>query len=89
MLQGKAIRERSEQFRSASTARQVRAALVSSVDGRISIAILWLVGIGLVVLLSQGNEYSSFQNVLGSYSAFALARELTSTPAIMRINEQR
>jgi hypothetical protein len=67
----------------------VRAALVSSQAGKISVAILWLVGAALIVLLYQGNEYSSLQNVFGSYATFSLARELTSLRAVMALGEKR
>jgi hypothetical protein len=89
MLQGSSIRQRRAQLLAARTAGQVRAAMVSTLPGKISVTMLWLVGIALIVLLFQGNEVSTLQNVFGSYGSFALARELSSLRAVINLSDKK
>ncbi len=51
LLQNISLRRHAVQFQSAKSALQVRAALVSSVPGKVSVALLWLSGLFLILLL--------------------------------------
>lgn len=75
LLQNIALRRHASQFKSASTALQVRAVLVSSVPGKISVALLWVVGLAQILLLLNGGQYATIQTVVGSYAVFSLVRE--------------
>jgi hypothetical protein len=74
-LQNIALRRHTSQFQSANSALQVRAVLVSSVPGKISVVLLWAVGLALILMLFYGGQYATIQTVAGSYAVFSLVRE--------------
>jgi phage-related holin len=75
LLQNIVLRRYSSQFQSANTALQVRAVFVSSVPGKISVVLLWVVGLALILMLFYGGQYATIQTVVGSYAVFSLVRE--------------
>ena len=82
LLQNNALRYSVSQFQSATSALQVRAALVSSASGKGSVALLWLNGVALVLLLIYGGQYATIQTIVGAYAAFSLVREAAAFPAL-------
>jgi hypothetical protein len=89
LLQASAIRRHSFKFQTADTARQVRAALISSTPGKISIALLWLTAFVLIAFLVHGGEYANIQTAVGSYAAFCLAREIAALPALFVLRHRK
>lgn len=82
LLQNIALRHSVSQFQSATSALQVRAALVSSASGKGSVALLWLNGVALGLLLVYGGQYATIQTIVGAYAAFSLVREVATFPAL-------
>jgi hypothetical protein len=85
VLQARSIYSHRLEFLSAHTALQVRAALTSSISGKVSIALLWLAGSALIALLIRGGEYATVQTIVGSYATFSLAREGAALPALFAL----
>ena len=85
LFQGRAIRENSTLLVAAVTSRDVRKVLVSSSPGKLSVALLWIVGAAILVLLFRGGEYGTLSTAIGSYAAFSLAREMASLPAVVAL----
>lgn len=84
-LQKKALNRDAQKFQNASTAREVRAVLISSVTGKASIMLLWLAGISLIFLIVLGRGSVSVQTVVGAYAVFSLAREIVALPALFNL----
>jgi hypothetical protein len=82
LLQNIALRRHASRFQSANSARQVRAALVSSVPGKASVALLWFAGVALILLLVYGGQYATIQTIVGAYAAFSFVREASAYPAL-------
>jgi hypothetical protein len=82
LLQNIALRRHATQFQSANSALQVRAALVSSVPGKASVALLWLSGLSLILLLVNGGQHSTIQTIVGAYATFSFVHEAAAFPAL-------
>ncbi len=82
LLQNIALRRNVSQFQSASSAFQVRAVLVSSFPGKASVALLWLSGLALILLLVNGGQHATIQTIVGAYATFSFARETAAFPAL-------
>jgi len=82
LLQNIALRRHASQFQAASSALQVRAALVSSAPGKSSVALLWLAGVALILLLIYGGKIATIQTIVGAYASFSLVREAVAFPAL-------
>jgi hypothetical protein len=82
LLQARAIRHDPSKFLAAETALAVRAALASSLGGKVSIALLWLAGAAMLWVVFTSDGRAVPQTVVGSYAAFALTRELSSFHAV-------
>ena len=89
LLQASAMRRHSFKFQTAGTARQVRAALISSMPGKFSIALLWLTAFVLIAFLVHGGEYANIQTAVGSYAAFCLVREIAALPALFVLRHHK
>ncbi len=89
LLQNNALRRHTRQFQTASSALQVRVVLISSVPGKGAVALLWLAGVTLLLLLIYGGQYATIQTVVGSYAVFSLAREAASFPALFALRSSR
>lgn len=89
LLQNIALRRHASQFQSASSALQVRAALVSSVPGKASVALLWLAGVALILLLINGGQYASIQTIVGAYASFSLVRDAAAFPALFVLRSKQ
>lgn len=88
LLQHTALRRHASQFQTAGSALQVRAVLLSSVPGKASVALLWLAGFALVLLLVYGGQYATIQTIVGSYAGFSLAREAATLPALFALRNE-
>ncbi|MCL2886933.1 MAG: hypothetical protein FWF20_09170 [Betaproteobacteria bacterium] len=86
LLQYRAISQHPSKFQTAITALQVRAVLISCGSGKASIALLWLAGIALILLLMYGGDHATIQTIVGSYAIFSFARELASLPALFLLS---
>lgn len=84
-LQNIALRRHARRFQSASSALQVRAALVSSVPGKASVALLWFAGVALILLLIYGGQYATIQTIIGAYASFSLIRDAAAFPALFAL----
>lgn len=82
LLQSIALRRHASRFQSANSARQVRAALLSSVPGKASVALLWFAGVALILLLVYGGQYATIQTIVGAYATFSFVREAAAFPAL-------
>jgi len=83
------LRRNASQFRTASSAHQVRAVLISSIHGKGAVALLWLAGFALLLLLTYGGCYATIQTIVGSYAMFSLAREVASFPALLILRSEK
>jgi hypothetical protein len=87
MLQSKALQVNAMEFLVAKTAKQVRAAIVSSLYGKLSIAVLWITGLALASLLIYGGNFSTWQNVVVCYAVFSITRELKSLSSVVALSK--
>jgi tetratricopeptide (TPR) repeat protein len=55
-------------------------------DRKVSVGLLWLAGAALLAIVVLGGEHATAQTLIGSYAAFALARELASLSAISSLS---
>jgi hypothetical protein len=84
-LQVRALDASAQKFREAKSAAQVRQALVSTRAGKVSVALLWAVGIGALIWAFVSSPHSPLVLWVPAYASFALARELVALPAIVRL----
>ena len=83
VLQSRGIAEAEARFRTATTALDVRRALMSTAAGKWAVGLQWACVAALVVTaLSQGNAVAS---LIGGYSAFMCAREAATLRAVVQL----
>jgi hypothetical protein len=85
ILQTYAMKEARDQFRQAATARETRRVLVSTKPGKLAIFLLWATAIGMLIWSYLLAPQAPLVLWIPTYASFALARELTSLPAVMRL----
>jgi hypothetical protein len=83
LLQTRALLGHRSTFLRAETALEVRRALVASLPGKLAVAMVWIKGVALLVLVLSRGEYANLQTILGCYASFALARECASLPGVL------
>lgn len=88
LLQSIALRRYASQFQTAGSALQVLAVLVSSVPGKVSVALLWLACTAMLLLIFYGGQYATIPAVIGSYAGFSLAREAASFSALFALQSE-
>jgi len=80
-LQRRSIRGSSQKFRSASTATEVREALMSNVPGRLAVLTQWVALPALVAAAWWGGNIIA--GALGGYALFMAVRDLVALRAVM------
>jgi hypothetical protein len=85
LLQTHAMRDLRGQFRGASTAKELRHVLASTRAGKLAIGLLWVTAVGMLVWAFLLVPQSPLALWIPAYASFALARELTALPAVMRL----
>jgi hypothetical protein len=86
-LQGRGVLEHAVQLQSAQSSTEVRAIMVSSLPGKLSIRLLWITGLGALLWAATTDAGNLFGLWIPVYAAFALVREVTALPAIAKLNK--
>lgn len=82
LLQGIALRRSVRELKSAKSALQVRAALIASIPGKASVALLW------AAVLTVAAMFAAIPTMLGFYAFFALGREVTAFPTLFALRAE-
>lgn len=84
-LQGTALRRSASEFKSATSAFQVRAALMASIPGKASVVLLWVAVLTVAVMFFYGATSATVPTMLGFYAVFALGREVAAFPTLFAL----
>lgn len=85
LLRNSAVSRQRPQLQTATTATQVRAALLSTAPGKASVALSWALLVCLI-LLTAGDRFGTLSTVVCSFAAFQAARDITSLLAVVKLS---
>ena len=89
LLQGRAVRSAPTAFLAAESWSSVRSSLASSWPGRLSLALTWANGLGLLLALALYKPTPTVATVLSCCASFMLFRELTAMPSLHQLKALR